>query len=101
MDAVSAEGAGGRRTGDGEQERLERLGSSIRWIRRQGGFGAERLERLVGPAATGYTSELEDLYGKMLLQLESLASLVEESSARILEQVVLMPSSSYTLSNFT
>ncbi|WOL06350.1 hypothetical protein Cni_G15082 [Canna indica] len=50
------------------------------------GFGVDRLGRLVGPAATGYTLELEDMYEKMLLKLESLAKLVEESSVRVFEQ---------------
>ncbi|KAJ8506486.1 hypothetical protein OPV22_007372 [Ensete ventricosum] len=75
MDAVSAEGSGRGRTGDGEQESLNRLQELARGQHlldsSTRGFGAERLERLVGPAATGYTSELEDLYGKMLLKLES------------------------------
>ncbi|XP_074573582.1 uncharacterized protein LOC141830011 [Curcuma longa] len=50
------------------------------------GFSVERLGRLVGPVASQYTSELEDLYGRRLLKLESLARLVEESSAKILVQ---------------
>lgn len=50
------------------------------------GFSVERLGRLVGPVASQCTSELEDLYGRMLLKLESLARLVEESSAKILVQ---------------
>ncbi|KAG6503627.1 hypothetical protein ZIOFF_035944 [Zingiber officinale] len=49
-------------------------------------FSVERLGRLVGPVASQYTSELEDLYGRRLLKLESLARLVEESSAKILVQ---------------
>lgn len=54
------------------------------------GFSVERLGRLVGPVASQCTSELEDLYGRMLLKLESLARLVEESSAKILVQVVFV-----------
>ncbi|CAL9044695.1 unnamed protein product [Musa banksii] len=78
----------GNKRGGGESlNRLQELAMEQHLLDSStGGFGAERLERLVGPAATGYTSELEDLYGKMLLKLESLATLVEESSARILEQ---------------
>ncbi|XP_042396636.1 uncharacterized protein LOC121986761 [Zingiber officinale] len=53
-------------------------------------FSVERLGRLVGPVASQYTSELEDLYGRRLLKLESLARLVEESSAKILVQVVFV-----------
>ncbi|XP_042406818.1 uncharacterized protein LOC121996776 [Zingiber officinale] len=51
-----------------------------------GGFEVDRLGRLVGSVATEYTSELEDLYEKMMLKLESLAKVVDESSAKILEQ---------------
>ncbi|CAL9051540.1 unnamed protein product [Musa banksii] len=50
------------------------------------GYGLDRLGKLVGPAVTEYASELEDLYGKMLLKLENLSRLVEESSSRVLEQ---------------
>ncbi|KAF8402564.1 hypothetical protein HHK36_010650 [Tetracentron sinense] len=51
------------------------------------GFEVGRLSRLMGFEAANYTSELEDLYGKMLAKLEGLAQLVEKSSARVLEQV--------------
>ncbi|RWW61047.1 hypothetical protein BHE74_00031965 [Ensete ventricosum] len=78
-----------------ELAREQHLLDSSTW-----GFGAESLERLVGPEATAYTSELEDLYGKMLLKLESLARLVEESSARIFEQVLLMLSYTYEQLHF-
>ncbi|KAG6507002.1 hypothetical protein ZIOFF_032337 [Zingiber officinale] len=53
-------------------------------------FSVERLGRLVGPVASQYTSELKDLYGRRLVKLESLARLVEESSAKILVQDVRM-----------
>lgn len=52
------------------------------------GFEMGRLSQLSGSAALSYTSELEDLYGKMLGKLNGLARLVEASSARVLEQVV-------------
>ncbi|XP_042476815.1 uncharacterized protein LOC122058271 [Macadamia integrifolia] len=50
------------------------------------GFEGARLSRLMGSEATNYTSDLEGLYGKMLAKLEGLARLVEQSSARVLEQ---------------
>ncbi|XP_043701374.1 uncharacterized protein LOC122651877 [Telopea speciosissima] len=50
------------------------------------GFESGRLSRLMGSEAANYTSELEGLYGKMLAKLEGLARLVEQSSARVLEQ---------------
>ncbi|KAK8540230.1 hypothetical protein V6N12_046518 [Hibiscus sabdariffa] len=50
------------------------------------GMQVGRLSRLIGPEATNYTSGLEDLYEKMLLKTESLARLVEASSAKVLEQ---------------
>ncbi|XP_072974833.1 uncharacterized protein [Typha angustifolia] len=50
------------------------------------GFEIERLEQMVGAGAGKCIPELEDLYGRMLLKLESLARLVEKSSARVLQQ---------------
>ncbi|XP_039115241.1 uncharacterized protein LOC120250485 [Dioscorea cayenensis subsp. rotundata] len=50
------------------------------------GFGIERLGILVGDGAAEYTSEVEDLYKKMLVKLEGLARNVEESNVRVLEQ---------------
>ncbi|KAL5709804.1 hypothetical protein ACHQM5_020447 [Ranunculus cassubicifolius] len=51
------------------------------------GFEIGRLTQLMGKEAANYTSELEDLYGKMLAKLEGLARLVEKSSAMVNEQV--------------
>lgn len=51
------------------------------------GFEIRRLKGLMGSNAVNYTSELEDLYSKMLAKLDGLARLVEKSSARVLEQV--------------
>lgn len=51
------------------------------------GFQVESLKRLVGPDAASYTAGLEDLYEKMLAKVESLARLVESSSAQVLELV--------------
>ncbi|KAL4273831.1 hypothetical protein GQ457_13G013870 [Hibiscus cannabinus] len=48
------------------------------------GMQVGRLSRLI--EATNYSSGLEDLYEKMLLKTESLARLVEASSAKVLEQ---------------
>lgn len=50
------------------------------------GFQITRLANMTGSVASGYTSELEDLYSKMLEKLNGLARLVEKSSARVLEQ---------------
>ncbi|CAL5420389.1 unnamed protein product [Camellia sinensis] len=49
-------------------------------------FDVGRLSRLMGPEASNYTGELEDLYKKMLAKVDGLARLVEKSSARVLEQ---------------
>ncbi|EOY07073.1 Uncharacterized protein TCM_021595 isoform 1 [Theobroma cacao] len=50
------------------------------------GMQIGRLSRLIGPEAVNYTAGLEDLYQKMLSKIESLARLVETSSAKVLEQ---------------
>lgn len=54
------------------------------------GFEVGSLSRLMGSEAVNYTAGLEDLYSKMLNKVESLARLVETSSARVLEQVCLL-----------
>ncbi|XP_068668916.1 uncharacterized protein [Aristolochia californica] len=51
------------------------------------GYDVRRLGRLVGPVATNYASQVEDLYCKMLAKLEGLARVVEKSSAQVLEQL--------------
>lgn len=51
------------------------------------GMDVGNLSRLVGPVASNYTVGMEDLYEKMLTKAESLARLVEVSSAKVLEQV--------------
>ncbi|CAN4115864.1 unnamed protein product [Withania somnifera] len=50
------------------------------------GFEIGRLSKLMGSDASNYTAELEHLYDKMLVKLDSLARLVESSSAKVLEQ---------------
>ncbi|KAJ0975537.1 hypothetical protein J5N97_017502 [Dioscorea zingiberensis] len=50
------------------------------------GFEIERLGMLVGHRAAECTSEVENLYKKMLVKLKGLAWQVEESNARVLEQ---------------
>lgn len=50
------------------------------------GFTVDQLAGLVGPGAAEYTSNVENLYMKMLLKLEGLARQVEKSSADVLEQ---------------
>jgi hypothetical protein len=51
------------------------------------GFEVGRLSKLMGSDAKNYTQSLEDLYLKMLVKIENLTALVEESSAKVLEQV--------------
>lgn len=50
-------------------------------------FKIGRLKNLMGPGAANYTAELEELYNNMLKKVNGLAKLVEQSSARVLEQV--------------
>lgn len=50
------------------------------------GFSVDRLARLAGPDAEQRVSDLEDLYGRMVLKLEYLAKQVGESSAAVAEQ---------------
>jgi hypothetical protein len=51
------------------------------------GFEVGRLSKLMGSDAKNYIQSLEDLYLKMLVKIENLTALVEESSAKVLEQV--------------
>lgn len=48
-------------------------------------FPAAKLSRLVGPEASSYTAGLEEMYEKMLTRVDTLARLVEASSAQVLE----------------
>ncbi|KAL5072821.1 hypothetical protein RYX36_011805 [Vicia faba] len=50
------------------------------------GLEVGRLSKLMGSEAKNYTQSLEDLYLKMLVKIENLTTLVEQSSARVLEQ---------------
>ncbi|KAK9054908.1 hypothetical protein SSX86_025987 [Deinandra increscens subsp. villosa] len=50
------------------------------------GFKIGRLKNLMGSEAASYTAELEGLYYNMLKKMNGLAKLVEQSSARVLEQ---------------
>ncbi|XWS43895.1 hypothetical protein CRYUN_Cryun16bG0144000 [Craigia yunnanensis] len=50
------------------------------------GMQVGKLSQLIGPEAVNYTAGLEDLYEKMLSKIESLARLVEVSSAKVIEQ---------------
>lgn len=54
------------------------------------GFQLKQLENLTGPVASGYTAEVEDLYSKMIGKLNGLARLVEKSSVKVLEQVIIV-----------
>lgn len=49
------------------------------------GFPVTKLGRLMGPEASSYTAELEEMYEKMLKKVDSLARLVENSSAQVLQ----------------
>ncbi|CAH2054482.1 unnamed protein product [Thlaspi arvense] len=51
------------------------------------GLQVENLKRLVGAEAANYTGGIEEMYERMLAKVESLASEVEKSSARVLELV--------------
>ncbi|KAK8464712.1 hypothetical protein PHAVU_010G064400 [Phaseolus vulgaris] len=50
------------------------------------GFEVGRLSRMVGSDARSYTEGLEELYQKMLVKIQNLTSLVDESSAMVLQQ---------------
>ncbi|KAJ0234008.1 hypothetical protein HA466_0275690 [Hirschfeldia incana] len=50
------------------------------------GFRVGDLKRLVGAEAASYTGAIEEMYERMLAKVESLASEVENSSAKVLEQ---------------
>ncbi|KAF3964563.1 hypothetical protein ACB098_09G085100 [Castanea mollissima] len=50
------------------------------------GFQVGRLSKLMGTEAANYSAGLEDLYGKMLVKIETLARQVEQSSALVFEQ---------------
>ncbi|KAL8206055.1 hypothetical protein R6Q57_009606 [Mikania cordata] len=49
-------------------------------------FKIGRLKNLMGSGAANYTAELEELYSNMIKKMNGLAKLVEQSSARVLEQ---------------
>ncbi|KAM2117656.1 hypothetical protein ACFX1R_011179 [Malus domestica] len=53
---------------------------------RREGLDVGSLSRLMGSEATNYTAGVEDLYEKMLVKIETLTRLVEQSSAKVLEQ---------------
>ncbi|XP_060202494.1 uncharacterized protein LOC132630928 [Lycium barbarum] len=76
-----------------EDEKIESLVGIKRGLKDQKeldlcaeGFEIGRLGKLMGSDASNYTAELESLYDKMLVKLDSLARLVEKSSAKVLEQ---------------
>ncbi|CAN6715481.1 unnamed protein product [Malus baccata var. baccata] len=50
------------------------------------GLEVGSLSRLMGSEATNYTAGVEDLYEKMLVKIETLTRLVEQSSAKVLGQ---------------
>ncbi|KAM1386764.1 hypothetical protein PS1_033193 [Malus domestica] len=50
------------------------------------GLDVGSLSRLMASEAANYTAGVEDLYEKMLVKIETLTRLVEQSSAKVLEQ---------------
>ncbi|KAM1222365.1 hypothetical protein ACFX2J_009911 [Malus domestica] len=50
------------------------------------GLEVGSISRLMGSEATNYTAGVKDLYEKMLVKIETLTRLVEQSSAKVLEQ---------------
>ncbi|KAK6118243.1 hypothetical protein DH2020_048029 [Rehmannia glutinosa] len=50
------------------------------------GFEIDRVSKLMGSEAI-YTGELEDLYDKMLAKIDGLSRLVEQTNAKVLEQL--------------
>ncbi|KAB2621880.1 hypothetical protein D8674_024062 [Pyrus ussuriensis x Pyrus communis] len=50
------------------------------------GLDVGSLSRLMGSEAANYTAGVEDLYEKMLVKIETLTRLVEQSSTKVLEQ---------------
>ncbi|KAL2557855.1 hypothetical protein Fot_02594 [Forsythia ovata] len=76
-----------------EDEKGETLGAIRRGLKDQKkldmcaeGFEIGRMSRLVGSEAASYTGELEDLYDKMLSKIDGLSRLVEQTSAKVVEQ---------------
>ncbi|XP_073145292.1 uncharacterized protein [Henckelia pumila] len=76
-----------------EDEKEQTLGSAKRNLVNQKqldmcaeGFDINRLNKLMGTEAGNCTSELEDLYGKMLAKIDGLSRSVEQTSAKVLEQ---------------
>lgn len=59
------------------------------------GFEIGRLSKLVGSEATHLTAELEELYHKMLAKLDGLSKVVEQGSAKVLEQVRMLSKIEY------
>lgn len=52
----------------------------------ESGFDVGRLKRLLGEEASGYTAELEEMYNNMIKKMNALAKVVEQSSAKVLQQ---------------
>ncbi|WVZ16067.1 hypothetical protein V8G54_009049 [Vigna mungo] len=79
---------------EGGDERLARMKQAANDQRELDGcvegFEVGKLSRMVGSDARSYTEGLEELYKKMLVKIQNLTSLVDESSAMVLEQVTLL-----------
>nr|GEU48447.1 hypothetical protein [Tanacetum cinerariifolium] len=52
----------------------------------ESGFDVGRLKMLLGKEASGYTAELEEMYNNMIKKMNALAKVVEQSSAKVLQQ---------------
>lgn len=53
------------------------------------GFEIGRMSKLMSSEAA-YTAEMEDLYDKMLAKIDTLSKLVEQSNAKVLDQVTML-----------
>ncbi|KAI5392118.1 uncharacterized protein LOC127107744 isoform X1 [Lathyrus oleraceus] len=75
---------------DDDEERLSKMKQASKDQRELDacveGLEVGKLSKLMGSEAKNYTQSLEDLYLKMLVKIENLTTLVEQSSARVLEQ---------------
>ncbi|CAK8574785.1 unnamed protein product [Lathyrus sativus] len=75
---------------DDDEERLSKMRQASKDQRELDacveGLEVGKLSKLMGSEAKNYTQSLEDLYLKMLVKIENLTTLVEQSSARVLEQ---------------
>ncbi|KAH9615108.1 hypothetical protein KSS87_015891 [Heliosperma pusillum] len=91
MPCVSHVGSPMREDGNGSKSlrEMKRVGNDQKDLDGyvSAGYDVGSLTRLVGSDAVGYMVGVEELYDTMLAKLKGLASLVEASSARLLQQL--------------